>query len=208
MTGIEVILLIIGAMIFAASFIFTSKSDTPKNAEIRLSDKQKEDIKNQIMTVFDEQIKLDELSNEKIMEMNDYSETILGEINRNHNEVMFLYDMLNEKKKEINNTVRDLNVVKKEIKEETKQPRQKTRQETVLDQLDAVSESVADETGADVSAFDEQPKKKRAGNAKTAASRARNTVKKETERKDNKDITVFENGNNNEKILEMSRACC
>ena len=140
------------------------------------------------------------------MEMNDYSETILGEINRNHNEVMFLYDMLNEKKKEINNTVRDLNVVKKEIKEETKQPRQKTRQETVLDQLDAVSESVADETGADVSAFDEQPKKKRAGNAKTAASRARNTVKKETERKDNKDITVFENGNNNEKILEMSRA--
>lgn len=215
MTGIEVILLIIGAMIFAASFIFTSKSDTPKNVEIRLSDKQKEDIKNQIMTVFDEQmenlseqteIKLDKLSNEKIMEMNDYSETILGEINRNHNEVMFLYDMLNEKKKEINNTVRDLNVVKKEIKEETKQPRQKTRQETVLDQLDAVSESVADETGADVSAFDEQPKKKRAGNAKTAASRARNTVKKETERKDNKDITVFENGNNNEKILEMSRA--
>ena len=167
------------------------------------------------MTVFDEQmenlseqteIKLDKLSNEKIMEMNDYSETILGEINRNHNEVMFLYDMLNEKKKEINNTVRDLNVVKKEIKEETKQPRQKTRQETVLDQLDAVSESVADETGADVSAFDEQPKKKKAGNAKTAASRARNTVKKETEREDNKDITVFENGNNNEKILEMSRA--
>ncbi len=215
MTGIEVILLIVGAIIFAASFIFTSKSDTPQNAEIRLNDKQKEDIKNQIMTVFDEQmenlseqteIKLDKLSNEKIMEMNDYSETILGEINRNHNEVMFLYDMLNEKKKEINNTVRDLNVVKKEIKEETKQPRQKTRQETVLDQLDAVSESVADETGADVSAFDEQPKKKKAGNAKTAASRARNTVKKETEREDNKDITVFENGNNNEKILEMSRA--
>lgn len=215
MTGIEVILLIVGAIIFAASFIFTSKSDTPQNAEIRLSDKQKEDIKNQIMTVFDEQmenlseqteIKLDKISNEKIMEMNDYSETILGEINRNHNEVMFLYDMLNEKKKEINNTVRDLNVVKKEIKEETKQPRQKTRQETVLDQLDAVSESVADETGADVAAFDEQPKKKKAGNAKTAASRARNTVKKETEREDNKDITVFENGNNNEKILEMSRA--
>lgn len=215
MTGIEVILLIVGAIIFAASFIFTSKSDTPQNAEIRLSDKQKEDIKNQIMTVFDEQmenlseqteIKLDKLSNEKIMEMNDYSETILGEINRNHNEVMFLYDMLNEKKKEINNTVRDLNVVKKEIKEETKQPRQKTRQETVLDQLDAVSESVADETGADVAAFDEQPKKKKSGNAKTAASRARNTVKKETEREDNKDITVFENGNNNEKILEMSRA--
>lgn len=214
MTGVEITLLVIGAIIFVASFIFTSKSDSPKEAQAKLSDKQKEDIRNQIMTVFDEQmdalteqteIKLDKLSNEKIMEMNDYSETILGEINRNHNEVMFLYDMLNEKKKEINNTVRDLNVVKKEIKEETKPQRQKTKKEAVLDQLDAVSESVADETAADISAFEEAPKKKRTNNAKTAASRARNTVKKETEREENKDITVFENGNNNEKILEMSR---
>ena len=55
------------------------------------------------------------MSARKMNEMNEYSETILGEINRNHNEVMFLYDMLNEKKKEINNTVRDLNIVKKEL---------------------------------------------------------------------------------------------
>lgn len=34
-----------------------------------------------------------------MLEMNEYSDTILQEINRNHNEVMFLYDMLNEKKK-------------------------------------------------------------------------------------------------------------
>lgn len=45
------------------------------------------------------EISLDKLSNQKMLEMNEYSDTILQEINRNHNEVMFLYDMLNEKKK-------------------------------------------------------------------------------------------------------------
>lgn len=238
MTGIEVTLLIIGAMIFAASFIFSSKSDKKAEANYELSNKQKEDMKNQILAIFDEQmdelagkteIQLDKLSNEKMTEMNEYSETILGEINRNHNEVMFLYDMLNEKKKEINNTVRDLNVVKKEIAREAEkisqpkdvvaveseavspnekktEPKAKTKKEKVLDQLDAVSETVADDVEADVQVEAVKPKRKRTSNAKTAAERARTTVKKETVREENKDITVFENGNNNEKILELSRA--
>ena len=34
---------------------------------------------------------------------------MLKEINRNHNEVMFMYDMLNEKDKEIKTTVKDVN---------------------------------------------------------------------------------------------------
>lgn len=239
MTGIEVTLLIIGGIVFAASFIFSFNSDKKAEREFTLSDKQKEDMKNQIIAVFDEQlegltekteIQLDKMSNEKIMEMNEYSETILGEINRNHNEVMFLYDMLNEKKKEINNTVRDLNAVKKELTKEVlnasqtetdesgaagrnvqdnvKQAAAKTRtkKEKVLDQLDAVSETVADDVEADIMAETSRPKKKRANNAKTAAERARTTVRKETVREENKDITVFENGNNNEKILELSRA--
>lgn len=62
------------------------------------------------------EISLDKLSNQKMLEMNEYSDTILQEINRNHNEVMFLYDMLNEKKKEINNTVRDMNVTKRRLR--------------------------------------------------------------------------------------------
>lgn len=56
-------------------------------------DEQIENVKEQT------EISLDKLSNQKMLEMNEYSDTILQEINRNHNEVMFLYDMLNEKKK-------------------------------------------------------------------------------------------------------------
>ena len=47
--------------------------------------------------------------------MNDYAESVLGEINRNHNETVFLYDMLNEKAKEIKTTVKDANNTKRQV---------------------------------------------------------------------------------------------
>ena len=52
---------------------------------------------------------LDKISNTKILEMNEYVDNVLKEINRNHNEVMFMYDMLNEKDKEIKTTVKSVN---------------------------------------------------------------------------------------------------
>lgn len=52
---------------------------------------------------------LDNISNTKILEMNEYADNVLKEINRNHNEVMFMYDMLNEKDKEIKTTVKSVN---------------------------------------------------------------------------------------------------
>ena len=127
MTGLEIALLVIGGMIMIASFIFsTDKQKTEEGAVVsgELSDKQREDIDRQIKELLDDrmdevkeqtEINLDKLSNRKMLEMNEYSDTILAEINRNHNEVMFLYDMLNEKKKEINIAVRDINIAKKEL---------------------------------------------------------------------------------------------
>lgn len=52
---------------------------------------------------------LDKISNTKILEMNEYADNVLKEINCNHNEVMFMYDMLNEKDKEIKTTVKSVN---------------------------------------------------------------------------------------------------
>lgn len=148
MTGLEIALLTIGLIVIVASFVFSSKSDgdTMHNVkDVTFTDKQKEDIKKQITDILDEQIEnvkeqteisLDKLSNQKMLEMNEYSDTILQEINRNHNEVMFLYDMLNEKKKEINNTVRDMNVTKKEIEKSKTVP----KKQTVIDSIKDMSE--------------------------------------------------------------------
>ena len=230
-----------------ASFVFSSKSDgdTIHNVkDVTFTDKQKEDIKKQIMDILDEQIEnvkeqteisLDKLSNQKMLEMNEYSDTILQEINRNHNEVMFLYDMLNEKKKEINNTVRDMNVTKKEIEKSKTVPKKQTvidsikdmsedtggfmaseellreeqkdvdtRKKDILNQLDAVVEAVSDDVSADLEAVEKKPKK-RTSTGRTAAKRMKETVKKETLREDNRDPKAFETGNNNEKILQLSK---
>lgn len=247
MTGLEIALLTIGLIVIVASFVFSSKSDgdTMRNVkDVTFTDKQKEDIKKQIMDILDEQIEnvkeqteisLDKLSNQKMLEMNEYSDTILQEINRNHNEVMFLYDMLNEKKKEINNTVRDMNVTKKEIEKSKAVPKKQTvidsikdmsedtggfmaseellreeqkdvdtRKKDILNQLDAVVEAVSDDVSADLEAVEKKPKK-RTSTGRTAAKRTKETVKKETLREDNRDPKAFETGNNNEKILQLSK---
>lgn len=247
MTGLEIALLTIGLIVIVASFVFSSKSDgdTIHNVkDVTFTDKQKEDIKKQITDILDEQIEnvkeqteisLDKLSNQKMLEMNEYSDTILQEINRNHNEVMFLYDMLNEKKKEINNTVRDMNVTKKEIEKSKTVPKKQTvidsikdmsedtggfmaseellreeqkdvdtRKKDILNQLDAVVEAVSDDVSADLEAV-EKKTKKRTSTGRTAAKRMKETVKKETLREDNRDPKAFETGNNNEKILQLSK---
>lgn len=257
MSGIEIALLIAGLIVFAASFVFSSASDKKESEKVLviLSNKQKDDIKNQILSVFDEQmaelkdkteIELDKMSAQKMNEMNEYSETILGEINRNHNEVMFLYDMLNEKKKEINNTVRDLNIVKKELMAENAKAAYavqaaKEDSETAKDEQPqekkkpAASKSAKSssakqssgkqasdkQTGASADKSKDKPHEKiiddneteteaekpkpRRRTAKTAAERTRSTIKKESERDEGKSVELPAGGNNNEKILEMSR---
>ena len=59
MTGLEIALLTIGLIVIVASFVFSSKSDgdTIHNVkDVTFTDKQKEDIKKQIMDILDEQI--------------------------------------------------------------------------------------------------------------------------------------------------------
>lgn len=238
MTGLEVVLLIIGAIVIVVSFIFSSKGELGSaSVDTELTDEQKAAVKKQILEAFDEQMNiihektqdsLDNLSTKKMSEMNEYAETILEEINRNHNEVVFLYDMMNEKKKEINNLMKDFKALSQATAEkapeqptpeqptpeqpveetpakeaEPKPKATRTRRKKVLDQLDAVAEAVADDVSADVEPV-KAPKTKKKSPAKSAAERTRTTVKKETEREDNKDISVFGTGNNNEKILELS----
>lgn len=136
MTALEIILLLIGIICVAASFIFFMKVDGPEKASdvsVELSDKQKEEIKKQISAAYQEQMDemtdklkentesaLEKLSNQKIQELSEYSDTVLADINKNHNEVMFLYDMLNEKSKEVHNNIRDINIAVDRINEAEK----------------------------------------------------------------------------------------
>lgn len=61
---------------------------------------------------------LSKVSNEKIMAFHEYSEQVLDKIDQNHNEVVFLYDMLNNKEQELKDTIREVNNTKKELEDE------------------------------------------------------------------------------------------
>ena len=134
MEPMEIILLIVGAVIFVLSFFIPDKgeknagmSETMAEEEIRkLVEKEMESIRGQVDDVVEEAItysmekterSLERLSNEKIMAVSEYSDTVLAEIHKNHEEAMFLYDMLNSKHINLKDTVSEVNRTVKEAEE-------------------------------------------------------------------------------------------
>lgn len=123
MTTLEVFLLVAGIVCIVVSFIMPSAKNMTEAVNIpsiepEITEYQREIIRRKIEESINQElenvvekteISLDKISNTKILEMQEYADTILGEMNRNHNETMFLYDMLNDKSKEIKLIVRNIN---------------------------------------------------------------------------------------------------
>ena len=138
MSILTIVLLIIGAVIFVLSFVIPAGKEEAAGAAGELAKKEienlvsreMESIKGHVDDVVEETVgyamekterSLERLSNEKIMAVNEYSDTVLNEIHRNHEEVMFLYDMLNDKHKNLKNTVTEVNKTVKEVEETKKE---------------------------------------------------------------------------------------
>ena len=118
----EIILLIIAAALAVASFVIPVSSKEMDAANQKLAkeevkslvDQEMKNIRKHTDEVVGEAVdyavekterSLERLTNEKMMAINEYSDTVLQEIHKNHNEVMFLYDMLNDKHTNLKNTV-------------------------------------------------------------------------------------------------------
>ena len=91
-----------------------------------LINKEMEDAKTKVTEVVDETLEYavekterasERISNEKIMAINEYSETVLADMNKTHQEIMFLYDMLNDKHKNLKETVQQVDKTAKEAEE-------------------------------------------------------------------------------------------
>ena len=127
MTAFEVVLLLCGIVCVVVSFIMGNSEKDNASSDIitsKLTEEQKSEIRRQINEIVEEEVQnasektevsLDRSSNTKILEMNEYAENVLGQINRNHNETVFLYDMLNDKAKEVKTTVKDVNTTKRQV---------------------------------------------------------------------------------------------
>ena len=124
MVATEIFLIAAGVICVVVSVVMSfgdDKENVESSAKAELTQAQLDMVKHQVDEVIKQQISglsekteaaLDKISNTKILEMNEYAESVLGEINRNHNEAVFLYDMLNEKSKEVKTTVKDVNYAK------------------------------------------------------------------------------------------------
>ena len=124
MVATEIFLIAAGVICVVVSVVMSfgdDKENVESSAKAELTQAQLDMVKHQVDEVIKQQISglsekteaaLDKISNTKILEMNEYAESVLGE-----NEAVFLYDMLNEKSKEVKTTVKDVNYAKKQVEQ-------------------------------------------------------------------------------------------
>ncbi|MCM1044528.1 MAG: DUF6115 domain-containing protein [Candidatus Gastranaerophilales bacterium] len=134
---LEIVLLIAGMIIFTLSFLiparkeeFSEESRELAQDEIKkLVSQEMDGVKGRVNDVVGEVVdhavekterSLERLSNEKIMAVSDYSDTVIKDIHKNHEEVVFLYDMLNDKQTSLKNTVAQVNETVKVVEETTR----------------------------------------------------------------------------------------
>lgn len=126
MTGVAWILLLIGVVFMIGSFFVTEKlspSELNQIAELseeelkRIIDRGLKNAETRIEDAIDEQVDqssekvdrfLEKVTNDKIMAISEYSDTVIESMNKTHNEIMFLYSMLNDKHTELTGMAADL----------------------------------------------------------------------------------------------------
>lgn len=202
---LEIVLLIAGVIIFTGSFflplggekntgidqkaakeeIHGLVEEEMNNVRSKMQDKMEETSEDAIEKA---ERALGRLTNEKIMAVNEYSDTVLQEIHKNHEEAMFLYDMLNSKHANIKDTVSKMDKA-------VKAAENKTLENKTVENKAAAEKTATDKTAGTVA------------EEKTAdASQTETLIQPEN----SPEIgfmgeTVQEGQNNNEKILEMHK---
>ena len=205
MGSLEIVLLIAGVIIFTGSFFLPLGGEKntgidQKAAKEEIHGLVEEEMNNVLSKMQDKMEEtsedaiekaeraLERLTNEKIMAVNEYSDTVLQEIHKNHEEAMFLYDMLNSKHANIKDTVSKMDKAVKAAENKT------------LENKTAENKAAAEKTATDKTAGT-------VAEEKTAdASQTETLIQPEN----SPEIgfmgeTVQEGQNNNEKILEMHK---
>ncbi len=133
----EIILIIVGILAVILGYLIPSgKGFSEEDAgvsEQKISEMVRHAIKNsqgQIDEMLDDCMEeainkaeraMDRVTNEKMSAISEYSDTGMNDIHKNHDEVMFMYDMLNDKHKNLKNTVSEVDRVAKEAKQTAKE---------------------------------------------------------------------------------------
>lgn len=135
MVATEIVLIIIGVVFIIGSFFLKeglSQKDLEQismmsEADLKhIAQKQVKEVQKQVGNSVDDIIEdsleitkrgLERETNNKIMAVSEYSDTVMENINKTHNEIMFLYSMLNDKQTETAELVGDLQRYIKQIRD-------------------------------------------------------------------------------------------
>ena len=208
-------LLIIGILIFLSTFLM--KPQNGENADSENESKQLTFTKEEKQSLLenasiefveiaqdkieDAKDALEKISNEKLMAVGEFSDTVLSEMDKAHKEIMFLYNMLNEKENEI----------KKLMVEKTNQAKLSKEEMNSLEEAKETSHGENAEKKSTTSKSDSaKSRTKKALDSKTAIEEVSATVKtksatKRTSKKKDENDSSKEAGreNYNEQIIAL-----
>ncbi len=137
MSATEIILIVIGVAVFLLGYLMPArKKDLDEEVQLISEDEVRkliagevEHVKERISDIVDETVNysiekteraMERVTNEKIMAVNEYSDTVLEEINKNHKEVVFLYDMLNDKHDNLMSAINEATMAADDMKQTMK----------------------------------------------------------------------------------------
>gem|GEM_PF-88086 len=133
MSVLSIVLIAAGAIIFIISFIMPEMGSELDQIDPQLTRKQIKEMIDKEMTGVRDQVSeiveetsnysvekteraLERLTNEKISAVSEYSDTVMEDIHKSHEEVMFLYDMLNNKHEDLKETASAVSASVKEAR--------------------------------------------------------------------------------------------
>lgn len=133
-SGLEIALLIFALALIIISFFIVDKSGSTTNENTVpvpdmkqlnvISERAIRDMNTNANKILEStQDQMEALSNEKIMAVNEYSEQVLAKIDSNHKEVVFLYQMLQDKEKELKDTAGRVDNLRIDVEKENPEDR-------------------------------------------------------------------------------------
>lgn len=226
---LEFFVLIMGAILFTVSFLIPDKQVNAKEIKEKeerifkeLMEREMPDIRKKIEEATEDSIErvkentqrqMERLTNEKMMAINEYSDTVMTEIHKNHEEAVFLYDMLNNKHTQVKNTAAELSQVVKQSKQvQSATKSTKAKEEKKVASSNTVKESKK-KTSTEVKNVQVEdsfkPMETRELEVIIPPEVASQETKKETVTANNVEImfaTESKEENSNDRILELHKA--
>jgi hypothetical protein len=133
---IEIIIGVLGIALLVAGYLIPARKEEEESVETFSRDQVQEMVSQEVETVrsridgiVDETVQyaiekaergMDRLRDEKMIAVSEYSDSVLEQIGKNHEEVVFLYDMLNDKHENLKETVAEATRTANEVDEKVK----------------------------------------------------------------------------------------